>query len=158
MDVRMPVMDGFAATAAIKADPQLRDIVVIAVSASVFPDVIARMRAHGCADFVGKPVRVAELLSKVAEHLQLPLRALTSAPREEPLSLRDEAQRSAQLPATVGDELAAAIALGDVEAMRATLRPLRDQAALSALVQRIEQLIDDFDIDALRELIATQRR
>src|SRR5690606_12700244 len=58
MDVRMPVMDGYAATAAIKSDASLRGTVVIAVSASVFPEVIARMRAEGCDDFVTKPVRV----------------------------------------------------------------------------------------------------
>ena len=151
MDVRMPVLDGFGATAAIKADPQLRGTIVIAVSASVFPDVIARMRAHGCADFIGKPVRVAELLSKVAEHLKLPLRALD-------IPARDERPLTAVLPETVRSELASAIALGDVEAMRATLKPLQNKsAALMALAQHIEQLLNDFDIDAVRELIASQR-
>lgn len=151
MDVRMPVLDGFAATAAIKADPRLRSTIVIAVSASVFPDVIARMRAHGCADFVGKPVRVGELLSKVAEHLKLPLRTLDTASREEkPIA--------AVLPETVRNELAGAIALGDVEAMRAILQPLHNQSAqLAALAQHIEQLINNFDIDAVRELIAIRR-
>ncbi|MFT3929781.1 MAG: cache domain-containing protein [Spongiibacteraceae bacterium] len=151
MDVRMPVLDGFAATAAIKADPRLRSTIVIAVSASVFPDVIARMRAHGCADFVGKPVRVAELLSKVAEHLQLPLRELAQLSRE-------EKKLTAVLPEAIRSELATAIALGDVEAMRATLQPLRDQSPqMSALAEHIEQLINNFDIDAVRELIAKAR-
>lgn len=149
MDVRMPVLDGFAATAAIKSDPRLRDTIVIAVSASVFPDVIARMRAHGCADFVGKPVRVAELLSKVAEHLKMPLRALD-------IPSRDAKVPTATLPDDVCDELSNAIALGDLEAMRATLKPLHDQLALSALARHIEQLLNDFDIDAVRELIARQ--
>ncbi len=151
MDVRMPVLDGFGATAAIKADPQLRGTIVIAVSASVFPEVIARMRAHGCADFVGKPVRVAELLCKVAEHLQMPLRALD-------IPVPETRPPLAVLPDAVCSELASAIALGDVEAMRVTLQPLHGQSApLAALAQHIEQLLNDFDVDAVRELIASQR-
>ncbi len=74
MDVRMPVIDGFAATRAIKANPLQRHTCVIAVSASVFPDTIEGMRGAGCDDFIKKPVRVRELLEKVALHLQLPLR------------------------------------------------------------------------------------
>lgn len=74
MDVRMPVMDGFAATRAIKSNPLLRKAKVIAVSASVFPDTVAAMRAAGCDDFIKKPVRLRELLEKIALHLELPLR------------------------------------------------------------------------------------
>gem|GEM_PF-1510558 len=74
MDVRMPVMDGFAATRAIKSNPLLRKAKVIAVSASVFPDTVAAMRASGCDDFIKKPVRIRELLEKIALHLELPLR------------------------------------------------------------------------------------
>jgi CheY-like chemotaxis protein len=150
MDVRMPVLDGFAATAAIKADPQLRDTIVIAVSASVFPDVIARMRAHGCADFVGKPVRVGELLSKVAEYLQLPLRMLEMPTYETKIP-------AAAIPESVRSELASALALGDLETMRAVLKPLHKLSPqVSALAQHIEQLLNDFDIDAVRELVAVR--
>lgn len=150
MDVRMPVLDGFAATAAIKADPQLCDTIVIAVSASAFPDVIARMCAHGCADFVGKPVRVTELLSKVAQHLQLPLHALEMPTRETKIPV-------ATIPESVRSELASAIALGDMEAMRAVLKPLHEQSPqMSALARHIDQLLNDFDIDAVRELIAVR--
>src|SRR5690606_19210740 len=83
MDVRMPVMDGYAATAAIKSDASLRGTVVIAVSASVFPEVIARMRAEGCDDFVTKPVRVGELLAKVPQYRTLPLRTVELASVDE---------------------------------------------------------------------------
>ncbi|HET8710215.1 MAG TPA: ATP-binding protein, partial [Spongiibacteraceae bacterium] len=149
MDVRMPVLDGFAATAAIKADPQLRDTVVIAISASVFPDVIARMREQGCADFVSKPVRVAELLSKVAQHLKLPLQAVQTA-------VRDTKLARTVIPDAVRDDLVNAIALGDLEAMQAALKPLHNSSPqVAALARQIEQLLDDFDIDAVRELIAT---
>ncbi|MDB6061784.1 MAG: hypothetical protein JWM78_1887 [Verrucomicrobiaceae bacterium] len=152
MDVRMPVMDGFAATAAIKNDPLLRDTIVIAVSASVFPDVIARMKAQGCDDFLSKPVRVGELLAKVAQHLQLPLRTVEMT-NSTPLAVADT-----RLPGPLIEELHAAVALGDVEAMRAALAPLRNGSAeLRALAQHVEHLLDNFDIDAVRDLLAPNR-
>lgn len=148
MDVRMPVMDGFAATAAIKSDPLLSDIVVIAVSASAFPDVIERMRAHGCTDFVGKPVRVAELLNKVSTYLNLPLQ--THLIQED-----DRVAPATQMPMPVRLELASAIALGDLERMRTALQPLHKSSPhLIALAKHIEHLLNDFDIDAVCKLIA----
>lgn len=74
MDVRMPVMDGLTATRAIKANPLLRHTQIIVVSASVSTDTITQMHDAGCDDFIKKPVRVRELLEKVAKHLNLPLR------------------------------------------------------------------------------------
>ena len=141
MDVRMPVMDGFAATRAIKADPLLRDTVVIAVSASVFPDVVERMREEGCDDFVSKPVRIGELLEVVARYLRLPLRAAA-----EPL-------HAAKLPASLLQTLRAALAVGDVEALRAALPALRETPELVAWVREFERRLDHFDIDAVHELV-----
>jgi PAS domain S-box-containing protein len=152
MDVRMPVMDGYAATAAIKTDPNLRDTIVIAVSASVFPEVIARMRAQGCDDFVSKPVRVGELLSKVAQHLDLPLRSVEIA------SAANATAADTRLPESLIGELRAAVAFGDIEAMRAALIPLRHGAPeLIAMVQHVEQMLDNFDIDGVRDLLAPSK-
>jgi PAS domain S-box-containing protein len=144
MDVRMPVMDGFTATRAIKADPILRDTVVIAVSASVFPDVVTRMREEGCDDFVSKPVRIGVLLEVVAKYLRLPLRAVA-----EP----QVAARAARLPSTLLQNLRAALAVGDIETLRAALPTLRTTPELDTWVREFEQRLDHFDIEAVRELL-----
>jgi PAS domain S-box-containing protein len=149
MDVRMPVMDGFAATQAIKADPQLRDTIVVAVSASVFPDVVERMRAQGCDDFVSKPVRIGELLAVVAKYLQLPLRAAAA-----PVAAVS-ANAAAQLPAAVLISLRAAVAVGDIETLRANLQPVYESSPeLTAWARALELQLDNFDIDAVRDLLA----
>lgn len=151
MDVRMPVLDGFATTRAIKRDPALRDTIIIAVSASVFPDVVEGMRAQGCADFISKPVRAADLLAILAKHLQLPLRELAPA--------RPALRPAAPLPAPVVDALNAAIAVGDIEAMHAALQPLRGMSPeLACLAERIAALLDNFDIEAVVELLTPQHR
>jgi CheY-like chemotaxis protein len=67
MDVQMPVMDGITATERIRAMPgPLGSIPIVAMTANVLPDQIARFKAAGMNDHVGKPFQVGELLAAVA--------------------------------------------------------------------------------------------
>ncbi|MDP1739289.1 MAG: ATP-binding protein [Caulobacter sp.] len=67
MDVQMPGLDGLAATRAIRAtsEPNHRTP-VLAFSANVLADQLAACRAAGMNDHIGKPINMAELVSKVA--------------------------------------------------------------------------------------------
>ncbi|KAA3654441.1 MAG: PAS domain S-box protein, partial [Proteobacteria bacterium] len=56
MDVQMPVMDGLAATRAIRKLPRWSDRPVLAMSANVFTDDRSACLAAGMDDFVAKPV------------------------------------------------------------------------------------------------------
>uniref|UniRef100_B0T8V3 histidine kinase n=1 Tax=Caulobacter sp. (strain K31) TaxID=366602 RepID=B0T8V3_CAUSK len=70
MDVHMPGMDGLAAARAIRALPGPEAAVpIIALSADVLPDQIARCRAAGMDDHVAKPIRREELVAAVARAL-----------------------------------------------------------------------------------------
>ncbi len=69
MDMRMPIMDGYEATTRIKATPQGRKTVVIALTASAFEEQRSQVLAAGCDDFVRKPFREAVLFDKMAEYL-----------------------------------------------------------------------------------------
>ncbi|MEA5417664.1 PAS domain S-box protein [Spirulina sp. CCNP1310] len=69
MDMRMPIMDGYEATTQIKATPQGRKTVVIALTASAFEEQRSQVLAAGCDDFVRKPFREAVLFDKMAEYL-----------------------------------------------------------------------------------------
>lgn len=71
MDLVMTVMDGFEATRRLRTLPDLKDVVVIAISASVFDFDKQQSREVGCDDFIPKPVREAELLEKLRLHLGL---------------------------------------------------------------------------------------
>jgi CheY-like chemotaxis protein len=65
MDLRMPVLDGFEATRRLKADPALRDVPVLAMSAQALPEEIARALAAGCSAHIGKPIDVNSLAAQV---------------------------------------------------------------------------------------------
>src|SRR5688572_27561860 len=56
MDLAMPGMDGWAATAQLKQRPHIADIPVIAVTGHVTQEEIQRARQAGCVDFLTKPI------------------------------------------------------------------------------------------------------
>jgi two-component system, cell cycle response regulator DivK len=56
MDLSLPVLDGLAATERIRADPNLRDTVIVAVTGHLERGYRARALAAGCNAFVTKPV------------------------------------------------------------------------------------------------------
>jgi CheY-like chemotaxis protein len=67
MDIQMPVMDGIAATGRIRRlGGAQAALPIIAMTANVLPDQIARFRQAGMDDHVGKPFQAAELLATVA--------------------------------------------------------------------------------------------
>jgi two-component system sensor histidine kinase/response regulator len=70
MDVQMPVMDGFEATRRIRADPALRDAVVIAMTANAGVEDQARCMAAGMDDFLTKPVAPEHLASAIARAIE----------------------------------------------------------------------------------------
>src|SRR5271157_2083112 len=56
MDVRLPNIDGLAATGILKKDPLTRHIPVVALTASVMPGDEARALAAGCVGYIRKPI------------------------------------------------------------------------------------------------------
>ena len=71
MDLVMPTMDGFEATRQLRTSPDLQQVVIIAISASVFDMDRRQSQAVGCNDFLPKPIREADLLDRLGEHLKL---------------------------------------------------------------------------------------
>jgi two-component system, cell cycle response regulator DivK len=56
MDLELPVLDGLAAAERIRANPDTKDAVIIAVTAHNGADHRARALAAGCNAFVSKPI------------------------------------------------------------------------------------------------------
>jgi two-component system cell cycle response regulator DivK len=69
MDIQMPILDGYAATRLIKADPALRSIPIIAVTSYALSGEEKKARAAGCDDYVPKPFSPRELLAKIRQYL-----------------------------------------------------------------------------------------
>ena len=63
MDLEMPGVDGWEATRRLKADPQTRDIPIIALSAHALAGSREKALAAGCDEFDTKPVEFERLLA-----------------------------------------------------------------------------------------------
>ena len=68
MDMRMPELDGYQTTSRLKANPALKHIPVIAVTASSFREEEARARKT-CDGFIRKPFNRAELIAELGRFL-----------------------------------------------------------------------------------------
>ncbi|MGE3724509.1 MAG: AAA family ATPase [Candidatus Sericytochromatia bacterium] len=155
MDMRMPVMDGYLATAKLIRESQdwEEPPVVVAVTASAFEDQRQEVLAAGCQDFLRKPVSEEAVLDVIARFLPVvyryaepdlvqPNRSWTweqsvAALQTAPLALRQalrEATESAQM-----------------ESIDQVIQSLRETS--EALAQALESAATCFDYDQILALL-----
>ena len=68
-DLIMPVVDGFAVLAQVKADPVLRDIPIIIISAEKDSRSVVKGIKQGAEDYLTKPIDEVLLIQKLKEFL-----------------------------------------------------------------------------------------
>jgi PAS domain S-box-containing protein len=85
MDMQMPVMDGLTATRRIRelADREAAATPIIAMTANVLPEQVARCREAGMDDHIGKPINLPRLLQAL-DHWTTPRSARDEAARSSP--------------------------------------------------------------------------
>jgi CheY-like chemotaxis protein len=69
MDISLPVMDGYEATRRIKANPDLKQIPIIALTAHAMSGDAEKARAIGCDDYMAKPLDDELLFKKLDQFL-----------------------------------------------------------------------------------------
>ncbi|MBZ0284272.1 MAG: response regulator [Anaerolineae bacterium] len=70
MDLSLPVMDGWAATRTIKANPELKHIPIIALTAHAMLGDRERALEAGCDDYATKPINMPELSLKISQFMR----------------------------------------------------------------------------------------
>jgi two-component system cell cycle response regulator DivK len=69
MDISVPELDGWEATAILKRDPETRPIPIIAVTAHALPGDEERSIRAGCDGYLAKPITPAALIAEVDRRL-----------------------------------------------------------------------------------------
>jgi PAS domain S-box-containing protein len=168
MDIHLPNMDGFAATAAIRKLPGLATLPIVALTANALEGDVERCLAAGMDDYLAKPIDARRMFSTLARHLPspeadtarttaAPQRSATADGQGEALRVAAQAERLAAVP---GVDAAIAIARlfgraelyvqlarrvvderADLSLRIATARRADDRAALCELVHGAKSLL-----------------
>ncbi|MCX8085633.1 MAG: ATP-binding protein [Rhodocyclaceae bacterium] len=145
MDMRMPVMDGYAATRKIRELPGGREVKIVALTASAFEEDRAAILAAGCDELLKKPVEGEELFAVMAR-----LTGLCFVHGDAPAAAAPRELDLAALPAEIRTELARASEMLDVEATRALIARLYDTHPQEA--ECLARLVEGYRFDRILEL------
>ncbi len=154
MDCQMPVMDGFAATSALRERPALRDLPVIAMTANAMVGDRERALAAGMNDHIAKPIVIDEMFATLARWIKP---ASGSSPNPSPNA------SSASSPAVAATGTAALPSLPGMDARVALARMRSNEALFARTLQLFLVGQGDFverfgsawalgDIEAAREM------
>ena len=69
MDIQLPGLSGLDVTKILKADDELKDIPIIAVTAFAMKGDEEKIRSAGCDKFVSKPVSIPNLLETISSFI-----------------------------------------------------------------------------------------
>ena len=72
MDIQLPGMDGLSATKILKADPSLKDIVIIALTSHAMEGDDTKVREAGCDGYITKPIDTRNFLQRVTDYANGP--------------------------------------------------------------------------------------
>jgi CheY-like chemotaxis protein len=169
MDMRMPELDGHETTKRLKANPALKHIPVIAVTASSFREEEAKARKI-CDGFIRKPFNRAELIAELKRFLKpaaVPegqsISVASAAPGQAaPVSTTVLARRPELLAVlreqkqTVWPRLCKTLATGEIEGFAQGLRRVAAEGQWSSLgsyAKALEQQVQEFDFSRLPQTL-----
>lgn len=69
MDIQLPEISGLEVTKRLKADDELKDIPIVAVTAFAMKGDEEKIRDGGCEAYIAKPISVSNFLETIAEFL-----------------------------------------------------------------------------------------
>lgn len=150
MDMRMPVMDGYQATKAIRNLPNGRAVKIAALTASAFKEDKDSILSAGCDDMLTKPLNEDSLFKIMAQLLNLEYRYFDF----EKLENADVAGVGLDLslfPAHLREELAQAADLLDMEAVQAVADKIK--ADLPHQAQILENAVATFHFDLIQKAV-----
>ena len=152
LDLRMPIMNGFELVQKLRADPDIQDAVVIAISASAFEHDRDRSLAAGCDAFLAKPFRQYDLLDLLASRLQIEwIYGAGSTAYNHKLSQRPE---SAVPPPSTLQRLLELARQGDVVGIQELVARLAaEDARYTAFCEDLGELAASFKVKRIRQVL-----
>jgi PAS domain S-box-containing protein len=161
MDLLMPVMDGLETARRVRQLPELKDVVLIALSANVFENTQQESILAGCDYFMSKPIEANHFLEQLRLHLGLEWiyeDCLESKKRKTAsLSPNSELPNYSSLLPPVAESVVRMLklaAMGDIEGIFDESVKLEIlEPKLMLLVGRVRQLAKKFGLKQIRSFL-----
>lgn len=154
MDMRMPVMDGYEATAKIRHLEGGNAVKIIALTASAFKEQHARIINAGCDEVLHKPFHIPEIFTELAKHLEVKFvyldnPVLVSSPIRETTG-----EMVANLPLELRQQLHEAALNLDTEETDAIIDQIR--ALAPEVADGLQELAQHYQFDRIIRLTETK--
>ncbi len=149
MDLVMPVLDGVAATQALRQRTEGKDTCIIAVSASSRHGDLTAMTSVGFNTFVSKPYLLQDLLGAIAQHSSCRFTLVSTLADAKPSMV--DASHLAALPAPLLSQLRQAALIGDLARLDKLVPEIQTHAP--ALATLITEALASFDFTTLQTLL-----
>ncbi|WP_455231246.1 response regulator [Geopseudomonas aromaticivorans] len=138
LDIMMPEMDGYEVCSRLKADPRLRDIPVIFLTARTSIEDEQHGLELGAVDYITKPISPPVMLARIRTHLKL--KASADFLRNKSAYLEQEVQRRTRETVAVQDATIEMMAsLAETRDNETGNHIRRTQSYVRALAERLRQ-------------------
>lgn len=157
MDLRMPELDGLAATKELRALPHMKDLVIIGISASSFDHNRTECLDAGANGFLSKPFRISKLVQFLCQHLHLGIRYdETDIARSTPSSQDSRTSLSMVIPtADVIEKLQTLAVSGNVAKVLEHVQTLEQaDPTFHEFVKKVRSLCEQFQVKKLRTFLS----
>ncbi|MES9875280.1 MAG: ATP-binding protein [Candidatus Sedimenticola sp. 6PFRAG7] len=156
MDMRMPVMDGYAATARIRELHGGDDVKIVALTASTYREQRQNILDAGCDDVLNKPYQSHEIFDAMAQQMGVRYRyeEVEEVSSTEPVEISSEAL--ADLPQGLRETLQLTALSLNSNDFEAVLELVREQNP--ALAEGLAALAREFRFDRILELLGMYER
>jgi two-component system sensor histidine kinase/response regulator len=162
MDLLMPVMNGWEATRRLRQLPELKDTVILALSANVYETTKQESILAGCDNFLTKPIQTNELLELLHLHLRLEWvyeeRSQTTKRTDQIAKASSEIAAAESTMVSPASESVLALlrlaAMGDIEAiLEETAKLEHSDPTLVRFVHHLRQLAKGFQLKQIRDFL-----
>jgi signal transduction histidine kinase len=157
MDMNMPVMDGYAATRTIRASSEIRDTVIVALTAAAFDDARSGILEAGADGCLLKPCQEAELLEEIRRLLEIEYQYAPEPPR--PVSPPSSGRArplspEARLPATLAARLRSAAHVADYDRLNELIDEIPPEC--KGVTAELRRLTDRFAYEEIESVVDKQ--
>ncbi|MCG3206701.1 MAG: Sensor histidine kinase RcsC [Anaerolineae bacterium] len=151
MDLLMPGLNGVEATEQIRRLKNVKQMPIIAVSASVSAEISQKSLVAGCDDFLSKPILTDNLLQKLARHLNLQwLKEKDSLEDWAKIHSEDLAELALP-PKSELEQLFFAARVGDIGSVQ--MRLARLEPDFPVFAGQMQEIAKSFRLDLMEEIL-----